>query len=231
MGEKRPPWGAGPALPGGTRRAVSFAFSLALCLWVPTVGLAEQNNPLKAVLDVCASDGSTFEETVAEIYANGWIKVSPDNRSSATGAIADAHLFSGKIASENEWPRLRFEERSQVGSRVNRVDSRYFQSATLSSQDKSSYVNVFFEERRKRLDCMASTTNTNGLDDLTYSIADRSSSGRLGELSVEWVAHSDTSEHPDVRATLYLVKPHVQDSFKADPLLAPAGLTVLRYLD
>ena len=230
--------GAVSALPGGgsgaarrCRRVVSFAFSLAICLWVPAIGIAEQNNPLKTVLDICAGDGSTFESTVAKFYANGWTKVPPSNLSTATGAIGDAHLFSGKITSEDWWLRLRIEERSRVGSRVNRANSAYFQSATLSSQDRSSYVNVFFRKQQKRLDCMASTTNIEGLDEFTYSIVDQSSTGRLNELSVEWMARSDTSERPDVRATLHLIKPHVQDSFVADPLLAPTGLTVLRHMD
>ncbi|KIC40048.1 hypothetical protein RA27_14485 [Ruegeria sp. ANG-R] len=140
-------------------------------------------------------------------------------------------MFSGKITLEDEWPRLRLEKRSQVGSRVNRANSFYFQSATLSSQDRSSYVNVFFRKQGKRVDCMASTTNIQNLDEFTYSIIDRSSTGKLGELSVEWIAYSDTSERPNVRATLYLIKPHVQDSFIVDPLLAPAGLTVLRHMN
>ncbi|MEX0278923.1 MAG: hypothetical protein AB3N19_15490 [Ruegeria sp.] len=193
--------------------------------------MAEQNNPLRTVLDSCANIDSTFDETLAEFYSNGWTKVPSSNLSAAVNAIGDAHLFSGGISSEAEWPKLRVEERSHVGSRVKRPDSPYFQSATLTSRDHSSYVNLLFRRHQKRLDCMASTTNTKGLDEITYTIVDRSSSGKLNENSVEWVARSDTSERPDVRATLYLIEPHVQNSFMADPLLAPAGLTVLRLME
>lgn len=204
---------------------------LGLLLGWTVLATPSHADPEENIWDVaktCHDKTLSFENVVTSLQNQGWRVLAEEERNHAINALGDAFLNSGQFAKDREdLLRIRQRHRSGMGAKVNRRESSFFSSRTLTNAKMSNaFVNVHWQARPPRMMCSAgflSASESPVLRSYVLSLTENSGTNDFGAFRF---TNSDIGQARD-RTTLFEHNATAFNQELDEPMLANIGISIV----